>query len=395
MKRTMLQPGSALAHVRGQVADLETENIALLAERARALEGVITLWYGESDLVTPQFIRDAAKASLDAGETFYVPEMGGRPDLAQALARYQSSLHGREIATTRSTVAPGGMHSLFLGLELILQTGDNAVYIEPQWPNIRHAIHLHGAEARPYSLEHRDGAWRLDLDALFDRCDARTRAIVFSTPANPTGWTASTDELAALLDFSRRTGVWIVSDEMYNRLYFDGACAPSIMAIAEDEDLVLCVNGFSKSWAMTGWRIGWLNHPASVAPAVRAMTQYMNSGTAPFVQAGALAALEGGEDFVRTVVGRCRTGLDIAHDILGRSNRVVLSEPPKGGMYAFFSVDGEASAGELCMKILNEARVGLAPGHMFGEASRQFIRMCVCNDESRIRTACERIAQAF
>ena len=395
MKRTSMRSDTALAHIRGQVADLETENIALLAERARSLEGVIPLWYGESDLVTPPFIRDAAKASLDQGETFYVPQMGGRPDLAAALARYQTGLHGRTIGLDRSTIAPGGMQALFLGLELILQMGDNAVFIEPQWPNIRHAIHLHGAEPRPFALEHRDGAWRLDLDRLFDLCDARTRAIVFSTPANPTGWTASAEELAALLDFSRRTGIWIVSDEVYSRLYFDGKAAPSMLAIAEEEDLVLCVNGFSKAWAMTGWRIGWLNHPASVAPAVRAMTQYMNSGTAAFVQAGALAALQDGEDFVASVADRCRAGIDTAYAILGASNRIVLSDKPRGGMYAFFSVEGEESAAEFCMTMLNEARVGLAPGHMFGAASKQFIRMCVCNDESIVRKACERLAQAL
>ncbi len=394
MKRRLLDPSTALSRVRGAIADLETENIALLAERARSIEDVITLWYGESDLVTPEFIRQAAKDSLDRGETFYVPQMAGRPDLARELASYQSRLHGREIGIDRSTVTPGGMQAVLLALELIVEPGDNVVYLEPQWPNIRHAIQIAGGEARPVAIDHVDGDWKLDLEKLFDACDARTKAIMFSTPSNPCGWTASMEEMHALLDFSRRTGIWIVSDEVYNRLYFEGPAAPSMLRIAEDEDLVLCVNGFSKAWAMTGWRIGWLNHPVSVAPAIRAMTQYMNSGTAAFVQAGALAALRDGEQFVETVKGRCAEGLSTVYDRLGGSNRVRLSRRPRGGMYAFFSVEGSQSATETCAMLLQNARVGLSPGHLFGAASANFIRMCVCNDPQRISTACERIAQA-
>ncbi|TPW30204.1 aminotransferase class I/II-fold pyridoxal phosphate-dependent enzyme [Pararhizobium mangrovi] len=391
MKRRALAADTALSRIRGDIADLETENIALLAERAGSIEDVITLWYGESDVVTPAFIRQAAKDSLDQGETFYVPEMAARPDLARELSRYQSELHGVNIGLDRSTVAPGGMQAVIIALELIVDKGSNVVYLEPQWPNIRHAIQIAGGEARPVPLDYVEGDWRLDLDRLFDACDARTKAIMFSTPSNPCGWTASPEEQQALLEFSRETGVWIISDEVYNRLYFHGPSAPSMMRLAGEEDLVMCINGFSKAWAMTGWRLGWLNHPASVAPAVRAMTQYMNSGTPPFVQAGALTALRDGEDFVRSVRDRCAQGLSVVYERLGRSNRIRLSNKPKGGMYAFFSVDEADSASAVCARLLEEAHVGLAPGHLFGETSKDFIRMCVCNDPELLEEACRRI----
>ena len=203
-----------MAHIRGAIADLETENIALMAARAGDLKDVITLWYGESDLVTPDFIRTAAKDSLDRGETFYVPQMGGHPALALELAAYQSRLHGVDISPDRSTITPGGMQAVHMALSLILEPGTNAVYIEPQWPNIRHSIHLTGAEPRPVALDMVDGRWTLDVQKVIAACDARTRAIVFSTPSNPCGWVASDDDLRALVDFSRRAGVWIVSDEM-------------------------------------------------------------------------------------------------------------------------------------------------------------------------------------
>lgn len=395
MKRELVAPGSPMSRIRGAVADLETENIALMAEKAGDLQDVITLWYGESDIVAPDFIREAAKASLDRGETFYVPQMGGHPALAAELAAYQSRLHGVTIGTDRSTITPGGMQAVHLALALVMEPGSNAVYIEPQWPNIRHSIHLTGAEARPVALDLVEGRWTLDLQRLFDACDARTKAIIFSTPSNPCGWVASDAELQAMLDFSRRTGVWIISDEMYARLHFTRDAAPSLMAHAGPEDLALCINGFSKAWAMTGFRLGWLNHPASLAPAVRAMTQYVNSGSAAFVQAAGLAALQQGEEFVAKVKARCRDNAAMVQEMLSRSNRIELGAPPEAGMYTFFALAGEDSAADACMRILTEARVGLSPGHLFGTPSRRHIRLCFAVAPEPLQTACERILRVL
>jgi aspartate/methionine/tyrosine aminotransferase len=385
----------AFDRIRPQIMDLQMENIAELAMRARAIPDVITLWYGEGDLVTPAFIREAARASLDAGDTFYVPDMRGLPGLTEALSAYQTKLHGRGIPVVRSTVTPSGMQAVFLALDLIAETGSNVVYVEPQWPNIRQAIHITGAEPRAVQLDFVDSDWRLDLDKLFAACDARTRAIMFSTPSNPLGWTATRAELQALIEFSRRTGIWIISDELYNRLAFEQETAPSVLQLAEPEDLVMSVNGFSKAWAMTGWRIGWLTHPPSVAKALGAMTQYLNSGTAAFVQAGARAALLDGEPFVRTVRDRCRAGVDAAYSVLSESNSIVLPAKPRAGMYVTFSVAGEPDSRQACARILEEAHVGLAPGWLFGAASNGFMRMCVCRDGKEITEASRRIVSAL
>ncbi len=274
---------NAFSGIRDQIKDLRTENIADLAVKASRLEGVIPLWYGEGDMVTPAFIREAAKAAIDDGQTFYVPDMRGTARLKTALTEYQTRMHGKPIDVNRSTVAPSGMQALYIALALITDMGSNVVYVAPQWPNIHNAIHLLGAEPRAVALDF-DTDWRLDLDKLFAACDARTRAIFLSTPSNPTGWTASREEMAALLDFSRRTGIWIISDEVYGRIYFDGDIAPSMLPIADAEDRVITINSFSKAWAMTGWRIGWLTHPASVADQIAAMTQYINSGTAAIIR---------------------------------------------------------------------------------------------------------------
>jgi aspartate aminotransferase len=380
--------------IRAQIRDLRTENIAVLAARARELGGVIPLWFGEGDVVTPPFIREAAKAALDEGQTFYIPNMRGAASLIEALATYQSTLHGRSIPVERSTIAPGGMQALYLALSLLVDVGTNVVYVAPQWPNIHNAIHLVGGEPRAVPLGF-DTDWRLDLDRLFAVCDARTRAIFLSTPSNPTGWTASRQEMQALLDFSRRTGIWIISDEVYNRLWFDGMAAPSILQIAEDGDRVLAVNSFSKAWAMTGWRLGWLTHPSGVADQLAAMTQYANSGTPGFVQAAGAVALRDGEPLVAEVVGRIRAGLDLTYERLGEIPGIILPEKPRGGMYAFFALEGQPDSRDACAMILEKSRVGLAPGHLFGASSGAFLRMCVFRDITQIATALDRMVDAL
>ncbi len=376
--------------IRAQIRDLHTESIADLALRARELGDVIALWYGEGDMVTPAFIRDAAKAALDDGNTFYIPNMHGHAPLNEALAAYQTRLHGRTIPIARTTVTPGGMQALYFALELLIDSGTNVVYVAPQWPNIHNAIHLIGGEPRPCSLDF-EGDWKLDLDRLFATCDARTRAIFLSTPSNPTGWTASREEMNALLEFSRRTGIWIISDEVYGRLHFVAPVAPSILQVAEDGDRVLSVNSFSKAWAMTGWRIGWLTHPSGISDQIGAMTQLINSGTSGTVQAGATAAILHGEPLVEEIKQRIMTGLDLAYERLGQIPGVILPKKPSGGMYAFFGMEGEEDARRTCAEILEKARVGLAPGYLFGSKSKAFLRMCVCRDRTQIEMALDRM----
>jgi aspartate aminotransferase len=396
MDRRNAPSDEALRHARPQIQDLSTENIAELAVRARELGDVIPLWYGEGDLVTPSFVRDAAKAALDAGMTFYIPDMHGHPPLSEAISAYQSDLHGRPIERRRSTVAPGGMHALLLAFQLVADMGTNVVYVEPQWPNIRNLIHLVGAEPRPVALDFVDNDWKLDLDKLFDACDARTRAIVFSSPSNPTGWVMSLGEMQAILDFGRERGIWIVSDEVYNRLWFGPErAAPSILSIADPEDLALSVNSFSKAWAMTGWRCGWLTHPLSVAPQMAQMTQLMSSGTSGPIQAGAHAAITKGEELVATMRERCRSGIDLGYERLAGVSRIRLPEKPRGGMYIFFALPDTPNSREACMRVLESSRVGLAPGSMFGSPSSSFLRMCMCRDPAQLTVALDRMATAL
>ena len=328
--------------IRAQIRDLRTENIAVLAARAKALGDVIPLWFGEGDVVTPPFIREAAKAAIDDGLTFYIPNMRGYAPLIEELSTYQSRIHGRPIAVERSTIAPGGMQALYLALTLLVDVGTNVVYVAPQWPNIHSAIHLVGGEPRPVALGF-DTDWRLDLDKLFAACDARTRAIFLSTPSNPTGWTASREEMQALLDFSRWTGIWIISDEVYNRLYFDGVAAPSILQLAEDGDRVLAVNSFSKAWAMTGWRIGWMVMPARLTATVDKLIEFNTSGAQPFLQRACVVAIQQGEPFLKELVQRYAAARELVLQRLGGMRRVRIVRP-EAAFYVMFGVDGMADS---------------------------------------------------
>jgi aspartate/methionine/tyrosine aminotransferase len=389
-------PSCALEHARPQIEDLSSDNIAGIAHLAAGLGGVIPLWYGEGDQVTAPFIREAAKQALDAGLTFYIPDMRGYAPLIEALADYQSRIHGLAIGTDRSTVAPGGMQALYLALSAIVDLGTNVVVPEPQWPNIKRAVHAVGGEARTVPMDYDGKRWRLDLERLFAASDARTRAILLSTPSNPLGWTASLDELRALLDFSRSRGIWIISDECYNRLCFgNGGAAPSILRLAEPEDLVMTINTFSKAWSMTGWRVGWLVHPVSIGGKIAALTQYMNSGTSGVMQAGAAAAMRDGEAIVAGVRERCRQGRDLVFEILGGNPAFELPAKPEGGMYVFFSLRGITDSTEACRHVLEKARVGLAPGYLFGAPAQRFVRLCMCRDAKVLSEALGRMAKAM
>jgi aspartate/methionine/tyrosine aminotransferase len=306
-----------------------------------------------------------------------------------------SGLYALPVGTERITVTSGGRPAIQLAMQAILDAGDNVVVCEPVWPNVSGAIHILGAEKRPVMMQEANDGWRLDLDDIAARCDARTRAIFLATPGNPTGWIMPREQMEALLAFARARGVWIISDEVYARLSYETPVAPSFLDVAGPEDPVMIVNSFSKSWLMTGWRLGWLTHPPSIGELLARLVQYNSSGSPTFLQHAGAVAVREGEEFIRFVRERCRQGRDIACDALERVPGVRLRGRPKGGMYVYFEMEGQADAMATCARLFEETGVGIAPGSAFGEGLDAYLRICIGLSPDKLTEAMARLVPAL
>lgn len=387
-------PGVAASLSGSIAADLSETPISEVAMTVFGDPDVVPMWFGESDIVTPDFVREAAARGLQAGETFYTWQRG-IPELRAALSAYTSRLYGIDCPADRISVTTGGMQAILLSCQLLLDPGDNVVIVSPIWPNITSAARLVRAEPRFAALDRRpDGGWSLDLHKLFDKVDARTRAIFVNSPGNPTGWTMSTDEQRALLDFARKRGIWIMADEVYARLIYTRPVAPSFLELAGPDDPVLVLNSFSKPWAMTGWRLGWLTHPAGLGDQFAKLVQINTSGVPGFLQRGGIAALEKGDAFVDEMVARCRAGGELVFQRLSALPRVRIARP-EAAFYAFFSVDGVTDTMAFCKKLAKEYKVGLAPGEAFGPGGQGNIRLCFASGAERLSRGLDRIEAAI
>ena len=379
-----------LPPLRRVIVDLPLQKIVGVATYAANFDDVIPLWYGESDVVTAEPIREAAVAALRAGRTFY-PDKSGVPALRQALSRYSTRLYGREIAENRLTITASGMAALMIAVQVICGPGENSVLVTPLWPNAEAILRIMKSEVRQVALSpDASGRWHLDLDRLFAACDGKTRAIFINAPSNPTGWVCPREQQQAILDFARKRRIWVIADEVYNRIVYDRPLAPSFLEVAQPDDPLIQVNSFSKTWAMTGWRLGWLTAPPALEPVLANLVEYTTSGAAEFAQYGAIEAVEKGEAHVAAFVDHCRRGRDIVGERLTRLNNVAYA-PPEAAFYAFFRVEGLTDSLEFARKLVREARVGVAPGIAFGPESEGWIRLCFAQGAERLSMAMDRL----
>jgi aspartate/methionine/tyrosine aminotransferase len=385
---------TALAGVRALIRDIPLENISSLAVGRLGDPTVIPLWFGEGDLAAPPFVAEAMQAAIAAGHVFYAHQ-NGVPPLRETLAAYLSGLGARPVGPERITVTQSGMDSILKALMLSCGPGDNMIAVDPVWPNAGGAARLIGAEVRQARMDFGQGGWTLDPDRVAAAMDERTRAVFFASPGNPTGAMIPMDVQAALLAACRKRGVWLIADEVYNRLAFGRDAAPTVLDIADPEDRLIVVNSFSKSWAMTGWRLGWMVHPPSLGPTLAMMTQYSTSGVTTFLQHGGVAAIREGEPFVAAMRAYCEAGMGVVCDALERLPRVRLGPRPQAGMYAFFEIDGLPDSRAACAELLARTGVGLAPGAFFGPGAETFLRACVCRDPVVLAEAMARLSSAL
>ncbi|GLR50355.1 pyridoxal phosphate-dependent aminotransferase [Shinella yambaruensis] len=358
---------------------------------ARGREGLIPLWVGEGDLPTPDFIARPAADALLRGETFYTWQRG-IPELRAALSRYYARRFGAALPDEHFYVVGSGMQAIKLAIEALVSPGDDMVYLTPAWPNFAAAAGLSGANPVAVPLVFAGGRWQVDLDRVEAAITPKTRVLFVNTPSNPTGWTATREDLANLLAIARRHGLWIMADEIYALYHYAGGRAPSFLDVMEEGDKVVFVNSFSKNWSMTGWRVGWIVAPPEIGQVLENLIQYSTSGVPQFLQQGAIVALDEGDAFVQANIDKATTNRDVFCDALIATNRVETLKPD-GALYAFLKIDGVTDSRLAALDIVDRTNVGLAPGTAFGPGGELFMRACFLRDPGQVAEAADRLAR--
>lgn len=389
------------APIRPAMAALPVSGIHEVFKLGYGRPGLIPLWVGEGDRPTPAFIGEAANAALKAGKTYYNPKRGV-PELRDALARYETKLHGRAIGAERVTLTSSGMSAFVLLMQTLIDPGDEVIVVSPLWPNAAAAVTVANGKVVPVTLDPmRHGGFTLDLNKVEAAIGPKTRAIIVASPGNPTGWVADADLQRDLLALAKRKGIWLIADEVYIRFDYrprdprgGQAKTPSYLDFAAPDDPLIVVNSFSKAWAMTGWRLGWIVHPAALGDTFETLLEFATSGAPHFLQYGCIAALEQGESFVAETVERCRQGGELVYQALASLPRVRLARP-EGAFYAFFAVDGMADSLAFAKELLLKANVGLAPGSAFGPGGEGHLRLCFAASLERLSEAMDRLRPAL
>ena len=389
------------APIRASVARLPVSGIHEVFKLGYGRPGLIPLWVGEGDRPTPDFIGRAATAALQAGKTYYNPKRG-IPELRDALARYETRLHGRPLDVARITVTSSGMSGFVLLMQTLIDPGDEVIVVSPLWPNAAAAVEVASGRVVPVALDPLPhGGFRLDPGKVAAAIGPKTRALILASPGNPTGWVAEAALQRALLALCKERALWLIADEVYIRFDYrprgpkgGETRTPSFLDFAQPDDPLIVVNSFSKAWAMTGWRLGWLVHPAALGDTLETLLEFATSGAPHFLQYGCIAALEEGEAFVAETVERCRQGGELVYQALASLPRVRLARPA-GAFYAFFAVDGMDDSLAMAKQLLQQTNVGLAPGSAFGPGGEGHLRLCFAASLDRLSEAMERLRPAL
>jgi aspartate aminotransferase len=375
---------------RPEILALESSKIREVANAGLGREDLLAFWFGESDLATPDFIAQAAAKALLEGRTRYTHNLG-RLDLRQALSAYLGRLHGTPVGVERLAIASAGVSGLMLAAQAVVSPGDTVAVVTPIWPNIAQIPRILSARMRDVPLEAVQGRWRLDVDRLIDALTPDVRAVVINSPNNPTGWTLPADDRQTILDHCRKLGIWLIADDVYERVAFGPAgAAPSFLPLAEPDDRLISVNSFSKAWRMTGWRMGWIVAPPALVDSLGTLIEYNTSCAPDFIQSAAIVALNDGEDEIAFF----RNDLIAARDrVLPRLRAMpgIEAPEPDGGMYAFFRIAGCTDSVAVAKRLVAEAGLGLAPGAAFGPQGEGWLRWCFAARPAKLDAGLDRL----
>mgnify|MGYP000430437588 FL=1 len=337
-----------------RATSLQASKIREIAELGMKQDDVLPLWFGEGVWPTSDSIVNAAVESLCRGNHKYQPN-NGAINLREQICQYSNQLLGCNLTTQRITITPSGMQGLMLCAQILASPGDKIVTIEPGWPNIVGAFSAAGANIESVSLNPVDGIWQLDTQTIIDKLTPDTKAVIINSPNNPTGWVMNKAQQLEILAHCRAHQIWIVADDVYSRLYRHGASAPSFLSIAQDDDLLISVNSFSKCWSMTGWRLGWIVAPAILEAKLGQLTEFNTSSTAGFVQDAGIVALRDGEQNVSQLLSQLDESYRFCAQQLSTFSRVEFIQP-EGAFYCFFKVDGLTDSFAAAKQIMQETK---------------------------------------
>ncbi|MEO8591862.1 MAG: pyridoxal phosphate-dependent aminotransferase [Candidatus Solibacter sp.] len=382
--------------IASSVQSVPRSRIRELAEIAMTMDGVLRLYFGESNLPTPEYIKQAANRALADGFTFYT-ENAGLSSLRRALAENYCRLQGVTLdPATEIVVTASGVQALHLGIRCVLNPGDEAIVLTPAWPNGPCSIMMANATVREVPHPLVDGRYTLDFKALEAAVTPRTRLLLYTSPSNPLGWVAREEEQQGLLDFARRHNLWLMADEVYDRLYYAGRelgdPVPSILKKATRDDAVMVVHSFSKTYCMTGWRVGWLVARRDLAEKATQLNEFIISHAPTFAQKAAETALAEGEPEVHRMLANLKANRDLCLEAL-RGLPGVTVPKPDGAFYLFPKIEGLTDSFGFCGRLLEETRVGLAPGVAFGAGGEGSVRICYAAERGILEPAMERLTK--
>jgi aspartate/methionine/tyrosine aminotransferase len=374
------------------LAGIKPSQIRAIADVAFGMQNVLKLHFGESNLPTPDFIKQAAVQALREGYTYYT-ENAGLPGLRRAIADKTADLHGVALDPGAEVlVTASGVQALNVAIRCTLDPGDEAIVLTPNWPNATAIVGLYGGRAHEVPMAWKDGRFMPDLGAVESAVNARTRLLVYASPSNPLGWVARPEEQSALLDFCRRHGLWLLADEVYERIYFTGRVAPSILRQCGREEPVIVVQSFSKSHCMTGWRLGWVASRRDLVSKAAQLNEFIVSHAPSMVQRAGETALREGETFVAEMAATVKRRVGYCYDRLREIPGVDVAAP-EGSFYLFPRVKGLTDSYGFALALLKEMRVAVAPGSAFGNGGEGSIRICCAADESVLAPAMERLSR--
>ena len=380
--------------MREVILNLAESRIREVANAGIGRSDVLAFWFGESDEVTPDVIRQAAIDSLQQGETFYAHNLG-LLELREAISQYMSTRHG-PIGVERLAVTSGGVNALMLANQQLVDAGDEVVAVTPVWPNLTAQPAILGARVRCVPLTAQGGQWQLDMATLLATVTAQTKLLIINAPNNPTGWTLTREEQQQILAHCRQTGTWVLADEVYERLYFEpstNGCAPSFLDVAVPDDRLVVAHSFSKSFLMTGWRLGWLVMPPAMTPHMGKLIEFNTSCASVFTQRAGVAALRHTEAITPGVVAHLKLCRDTLVPLLQALPGVQVA-PARGGMYAFFRLAGHGDSLQTAKRLVAEAGLGLAPGEAFAPEAQGWLRWCFASrDPQRLVLGVDRLRQ--